>query len=430
VDSGLETPTAIRERPVGSQPPEPSRDDRAIARMSRQDAATVIRLHELAQLCADALGRQEIAAVKEAASQLIEASLSIGRAWCGSWWGYHSRLYVTNFRPQGPGDDFNTSWGVRLSRGGPWIEYDYAAVRQAILTKAGVDVSAFDSASAEAERVCTLALSELTPILDSLSDSTGAGSLQAKQREVHHLQSQCTEKYWQQAEKPPTLPMAGDERALSEGIVTPLHIAFKAQIAWRLSFFSTAERLVAVSQYVAKYVERHQTPLPSSGFGDAKAIFLIHGQNDVMKENVAAAIESVCKLRPTILHEQPDGGKTIIEKLEHYSAQVYFAVALLTADDRGGAEKKLPPGLSRKQAMMLTKSGRLRTELRPRARQNVILELGYFWGKLGRERVVILYEDGVELPSDALGILYKPLDAKGEWRTALAKELTSAGVAE
>jgi predicted nucleotide-binding protein len=63
----------------------------------------------------------------------------------------------------------------------------------------------------------------------------------------------------------------------------------------------------------------------------------------------------------------------------------------------------------------------------PRARQNVILELGYFLGKLGRGRVCVIYVDGVEIPSDYHGVVFVPLDEAGAWRLRLARELKAAG---
>jgi predicted nucleotide-binding protein len=62
-----------------------------------------------------------------------------------------------------------------------------------------------------------------------------------------------------------------------------------------------------------------------------------------------------------------------------------------------------------------------------RARQNVILELGYFIGKLGRKNVCALKQGDVELPSDILGVVWIPLDEHGAWRQNLAKELQAAG---
>ncbi len=66
-------------------------------------------------------------------------------------------------------------------------------------------------------------------------------------------------------------------------------------------------------------------------------------------------------------------------------------------------------------------------DLKPRARQNVILELGYFTGKLGRDRVFMPYDKDIELPSDYHGIVYTPLDDVGAWKVKLSKELKNAG---
>ena len=108
-----------------------------------------------------------------------------------------------------------------------------------------------------------------------------------------------------------------------------------------------------------------------------------------------------------ILHEQPDGGRTIIEKFEEH-AEVGFAVALLTPDDVGALKGD-------------------ESNLNPRARQNVIFEFGYFIGKLHRERVCALVKGDVEKPSDYDGVLYIPLDDSGGWKTGLIRELKDAG---
>ena len=138
-------------------------------------------------------------------------------------------------------------------------------------------------------------------------------------------------------------------------------------------------------------------------------IFLIHGHNNEIKESVARFLESL-DLGVIILHEQPNKGQTIIEKLESFS-EVDYAIALLTGDDKGDSIKS-----SNK------KSGFTR------ARQNVIFEMGYFASSLGRNRLTILYEEGVEVPSDISGILYIPLDSSNSWRLKLTQELISAGL--
>jgi predicted nucleotide-binding protein len=137
------------------------------------------------------------------------------------------------------------------------------------------------------------------------------------------------------------------------------------------------------------------------------AVFLVHGHNDLIREMTARAIEKV-GLKAIILNEQVNHSDTVIEKLERYG-NVYFAVVLMTADDVG----------AKKSATV---------DLNDRARQNVILELGYFMGKIGRKRVCVLYEKGVELPSDYYGVVYIEIDDRGAWRYALGKELKEAGL--
>ena len=135
-------------------------------------------------------------------------------------------------------------------------------------------------------------------------------------------------------------------------------------------------------------------------------IFLVHGHAAEIKYEVAHFIEQETGKWPIILHEQADRSQTIIEKLERHASGADFAVVLLTADDEGRARGE--------------------DDLTNRARQNVVFEHGYFIGKFGRQRVVALYEDGVELPSDLSGVLYKPL--ADNWKMELLGELRAAGI--
>ena len=151
---------------------------------------------------------------------------------------------------------------------------------------------------------------------------------------------------------------------------------------------------------------------PSSDVAVASApkerVFIIHGHNRALREAIARFVE---KLGPAviILDEQPSSGRTIIEKFESYS-DVHYAVALMTADDMGAAQT----------------GGE--QSLKGRARQNVVFELGFFTAKLGRSRLAVLYEEGVEMPSDFSGILYIPIDGAGAWRFKLAQEFKRAGL--
>ena len=140
--------------------------------------------------------------------------------------------------------------------------------------------------------------------------------------------------------------------------------------------------------------------------GDSRKVFVVHGHDNEAKEATARFLEKI-GLQPIVLHEQPSAGRTVIEKFENYSGDIAFAVVLLTADDVGG---------------VATSS----TNLRARARQNVILELGYFMGRLSRFKVCALHKGDVELPSDYQGILYIEMDSAGAWKSKLAQELVQA----
>jgi predicted nucleotide-binding protein len=149
------------------------------------------------------------------------------------------------------------------------------------------------------------------------------------------------------------------------------------------------------------------TLIPSvSRDGLNRAVFIIHGHNTSIKERVARFLERL-GVQSVILHEQPNRGQTLIEKFE-FNSEVSFAVALLTGDDEGRALNEP-------------------AEFRRRARQNVLLELGFFIGKLGRERVCALLEEEVEIPSDYRGIAYIPIDDAGNWQFLLVRELKAAG---
>src|SRR5216684_134206 len=118
---------------------------------------------------------------------------------------------------------------------------------------------------------------------------------------------------------------------------------------------------------------------------ESKEVFIVHGHNDTAKSQLKNLLSGL-GLQPVILSEQTHHGRTIIEELEHHSATCSFAFVLMTPDDIAGTS----------DAKLL------------RARQNVILELGWFMAKLGRENVILMSQGDIEIPSDIHGVLYLP----------------------
>lgn len=136
--------------------------------------------------------------------------------------------------------------------------------------------------------------------------------------------------------------------------------------------------------------------------GNMTKIFIVHGHDGALQQSVARVIEKQ-GIEAVILSEQANQGRTIIEKFEANS-DVGGAICLFTADDMGKDKDA--------------------SEESPRARQNVVLETGYFMGKLGRDRVVILADSGIEIPSDLSGVVYTNTT---NWEVSLLKDLKAMG---
>jgi len=135
---------------------------------------------------------------------------------------------------------------------------------------------------------------------------------------------------------------------------------------------------------------------------DYKTVFIIHGHDGDLKTKVQLLLMRA-GVSNIVLHELPDRGRTIIDKLINETNNAGYAIALLTPDD-------------------LTQAGETR------ARQNVILEIGYFLGILGKERLRMIVKGNVEIPSDLHGILYEKHDDHGAWKIKLLKELQAVGI--
>lgn len=137
-------------------------------------------------------------------------------------------------------------------------------------------------------------------------------------------------------------------------------------------------------------------------------IFVVHGRNSGVREEVARFVHAITGITPVILHEQANQGRTLIEKFEGHAQQSGYVVVLATGDDKGGPRDAVE------------------ADLMPRARQNVVFEMGFFFGSLGRRRVAVLHEEGIEPPSDIAGLVY--ISLTGNWKLDLLKELRAAGI--
>jgi predicted nucleotide-binding protein len=163
-----------------------------------------------------------------------------------------------------------------------------------------------------------------------------------------------------------------------------------------------------VKERLDRLFESFPKEIPTTVLSEKDQVFIVHGRDDSSKKVVYQFLTDL-GLEPIILHEQTNKGRTIIEKFEDHSSNVKYAVVLLTPDDLGGLAAEPNKTL-------------------PRARQNVVFEMGYFFGRFGRERVCALLSSEVERPSDIDGIMYIQLSQNEEWKSSLFRELKDAGL--
>lgn len=167
----------------------------------------------------------------------------------------------------------------------------------------------------------------------------------------------------------------------------------------------TRQLIIPFARDYKTYVQSKGETTPRLVRAQTNKVFIVHGHDEGALQGLARFLEKL-GLEAIVLKEQPNEGRTVIEKYEAYASEVGFAVVLLTPDDLGSAIAE--------------------TEQNRRARQNVIFELGYFTGRLGRGRVCLLRKGNVEMPSDLFGVIYTEMDAAEGWKAKLVAELRAA----
>ena len=248
--------------------------------------------------------------------------------------------------------------------------------------------------------------------------------LKEKMAEIDALQkmSHGNESFqlWRNSAETLLVHALGDEVAQTEEFKKisywpPLIVSGMAESVYQESYASGLQRartaLQSIYDEVKEYfddqnieqkqvVERQTLPL-------GKEVFVVHGHDNEMLLKVKEFLTK-SGLHPIVLREQPNEGRTIIEKFENEAASTGFAVVLLTPDDVGRDVNEA--------------NGE-----NPRARQNVVFEMGYFIGKFGRRKVAAICDPSVERPGDVAGVVYIDSTSGNDWKIALMKELRAAG---
>lgn len=171
---------------------------------------------------------------------------------------------------------------------------------------------------------------------------------------------------------------------------------------------SVSERLASIEESLHKLGKRIVSQDTEIEY--TRDVFVVHGHDGELKNELARFLERL-EFRPIILHEQPDRGQTIVQKLQYEASRVGYAFILHTPDDEGrqrGAEENFSA----------------------RSRQNVVFEHGMFVGQFTSRRVCAIVREGVEFPSDLSGVIYKKIPRGGGINSIafeLVAELRAAG---
>ena len=176
-----------------------------------------------------------------------------------------------------------------------------------------------------------------------------------------------------------------------------------------ISLLNAAKSELEITAEIEGVIETDETDEQRAIAAEQGRVFIVHGHDAARKHELARLLTALVGTQPVILHEEPNNGRVLIEKFEQTASAAGYAVVLLTGDDLGRAVNA--------------------HDERPRARQNVVFEMGFFIAAFGRDHVAVLVDDGVERPSDIDGIVYIQLDSAGAWKTKIATELDSAGMA-
>lgn len=189
----------------------------------------------------------------------------------------------------------------------------------------------------------------------------------------------------------------------------------KSSPTWRAidKFDDVTDRFINVPPG-SKTRSTSENPIEEKNKPKSQNVFVVHGHDIELKNDVELFLKSI-NLVPIVLHRELDEGLTVIEKFEKHS-NVNYAIILLTPDDIGFTveEASIPED---------------KREFEFRARQNVIFEFGYFVGKLTRKNVCCIYKEGVKLPSDLAGLIYKKvIKSVDEVGMFLMKELKNCGL--
>jgi Predicted nucleotide-binding protein containing TIR-like domain len=321
--------------------------------------------------------------IDEPLQKLSDAANKVGKAWSGSWLGYHSRVYYDDLTDPPPGAHFSREWGMMETAFAPgtvgsWAEFRFDDIVSAIFKFCNdPSIKEQEKAASETREMLEDLQLEVISLLSSfLKTQTGDNFLTEILDRVGKLKT-YTAKDYIDAKAPSGQFICRDMQAVNAGLQTPPHISVLARIAEIHYPFIVCEKLSKLTRRAASHmlnIEKNKEKSERIGTN----VFIGHGRSPLWKD-LKDFIQDRMRLPWDEFNRVPIAGFTNIARLSQMLDAAAVAFLIMTAEDEQADGKQ-------------------------HARQNVIHEAGLFQGRLGFERAILLLEDGCEEFSNVQGL--------------------------
>lgn len=314
-------------------------------------------------------------------NRLLQAAGEVGKAWCGSWRGYHANVYYIDLQTPPKGRQFMGKWN-RGQDTGEWVEFNSETVIAAIMVNAeNPDVRSahlFDceaSSAFESSKFALLSSLELaiegqgSPLLSEIRDKVSALALCSKEALVRNWMSDSS-----------LSTFIVDSRNYNQNPQTPPHYLVLGEVQAIQYTLNMVQQLGTLTRQTAVYIRHraHQNQRTTNKPYQGTRIFIGHGHSHVWWE-LKDFLKNTLSLAVDEFNRVPVAGVSNTDRLNKMLDSAIFAFLVMTGED------EQPSG-----------------ELRPR--ENVVHEAGLFQGHLGFERAIVLLEEGCEKFSNNAGL--------------------------
>lgn len=307
---------------------------------------------------------------------LNEAQAEVGKAWSGSWIGYHSRVYYENLKTPAPGANFSSEWGLGRRTSEGWGEYSFEDVYNEIHRLAGdPDLTRDKDFCSEGVKLFGRVKKELEILLSVVSETTGEAFYKTLLGELKKIKLMGENDLILYVR--PKTYSSRDSLAMSQGIITPPHLQVWAECVSLKAPASACDSLLVLMRKAFSYSQRQAIKMKQVAMVGTN-VFIGHGRSPVWRD-----LKDFVKDRLGLPYDEfnrvPVAGITNIQRLTQMLDSAAVAFVVMTAEDE-------------------QVDGTLE------ARTNVIHEVGLFQGKLGFTKAIVLLEEGCQEFSNIQGL--------------------------